>query len=80
MYLLSLSGTKQEVTAYCSEFSLYYNDPTLAMPRKRMRIVIKRRDKHVRECAPCTQMVAVTSTRPKMVASNFAESSINLKW
>ena len=48
-----------------------WDDPTLAIPRKRMRIVEKGTKKHVRGCVPCAQMVAVTSARPKMVAGNF---------
>ena len=48
-----------------------WDDPTLAIPRKRMRIVIKGAKKHVLGCVPCAQMVAVTSARPKIVAGNF---------
>ena len=65
--LLSLSGTEQET----GEGRGGWDDPMLAIPRKRMRIVIKGAKKHVLGCVPNAQMVAVTSARPKMVAGNF---------
>ena len=48
-----------------------WDDLTLAIPRKRMGIVIKRHEKNMCEDAcPVHQMAAVTSARPKMVAGN----------
>ena len=48
-----------------------WDDPMLAIPRKRMRIARKRCEKHVRRCTPYAQNGGGTSARPKIVVSNF---------